>query len=129
MRELFRGSIGSVLLVIAGTVVSAQAGAQSGADCDRGCLEAWVDTYLDAVIADDPSAVRFARNVRFTEDGQQLELGDGLWNTMKAKGSYRLFVTDVEAQQVAFIGTIDEDHRDPAQATPALLGLRLKIER
>ena len=32
--------------------------------------------------------------------GQRLLIGDGLWNTMKAKGDYRLFVTDVPAGQV-----------------------------
>jgi hypothetical protein len=48
---------------------------------------------------------------------------------MKAKGGYRLFVADVEAGQVAFIGTLQEEHRDPTQGTPALLALRLKIVR
>jgi len=106
---------------------SAPASAQQG-ECDRACLEGFVDRYLDAMIDDDVDAVPFAENARFTEHGQQLELGDGLWNTMKAKGTYRFFVPDVEAGQVAFIGTIYEDHRDPAQQTPAVIALRLKIE-
>ena len=97
------------------------------ADCNRGCLEGFVDRYLDAVIANQPSAVPLAQNVRFTEDGQQLVVGDGLWNTMRAKGRYRLFVADVPAGQVAFFGTIEEDHRDPDKGTPALIALRLKI--
>lgn len=96
--------------------------------CERECLEGFVDRYLDAMIDDDVSAVPFAGDARFTEQGQRLELGDGLWNTMKSKGSYRLFVTDVEAGQVAFIGTIGEDHADPELQTPALIALRLKIE-
>jgi hypothetical protein len=95
--------------------------------CDRQCLEEFVDNYLEAVIANDPSLVPIASNTKFTEDGVRLTIGDGLWNTMKGKGKYRLFVTDVEAQQVAFIGTIFEDHRDPEQQTPALLALRLRI--
>lgn len=115
---------------VAATVWGASAVyAQRGADCDRACLEGWVDRYLDAVIDDDPSQIEFANDARFTEDGQQLALGDGLWNTMKSKGTYRLFVTDVVAGQVAFVGTINEDHRNPSLATPALLGLRLKVER
>jgi hypothetical protein len=97
-------------------------------DCNRACLEGWVDQYLDAVIDDDPSAVRMTRDVRFTEDGQQLEVGDGLWNSMKSRGSYRLFVTDVPAQQVALLTTIAEDDRTPDGEVPALLALRLKIE-
>ena len=89
--------------------------------CDRACLEAYVDKYLDAMVAHDPAKAPFAGGIKFTENGQRLELGDGLWNTMTAKGTYRLFVTDVEAQQVAFLGSITES------GTGAVIGLRLKI--
>ena len=102
--------------------------AQAAENCNRACLESYVDRYLDAVIANQPASVPLAPGVRFTEDGQQLVIGDGLWNTMRAKGQYRLFVTDVPAGQVTFFGTIEEDHRDPAQGTPALIGLRLKVK-
>jgi hypothetical protein len=71
--------------------------------------------------------VPLAVGVRFTEDGQQLTIGDGLWRTLRAKGHYRLFVADVPAGQVAFFGSIAEDHRDAAQSTPALIALRLKV--
>ncbi len=96
--------------------------------CDRSCLESMVDRYLDAVVANNPAAVPIAPTAKFTEDGQRLVIGDGLWNTMKAKGKYRLFVTDVPAGQVAFIGTIEEDHRDADKGTAALIALRLKVE-
>ena len=36
------------------------------ASCNRACLEGFVDRYFAAVIADDPSAVPLAPNVRFT---------------------------------------------------------------
>jgi hypothetical protein len=104
---------------------SMQANAQT---CDRACLENWVDRYLDAVIDDNPAAVPMTRDVRFTEDGQRLEVGDGLWNSMKSKGGYRLFVTDVPAQQVTLLTTIAEDDRTPDGEVPALLALRLKID-
>jgi hypothetical protein len=109
-------------------LLTAGAAAQATESCNRACLESYVDRYLDAVVADQPAMVPLAPGVRFTEDGQQLVIGDGLWNTMRAKGKYRLFVTDVPAGQVAFFGSIEEDHRDPAQGTPALLALRLKIK-
>ncbi len=101
---------------------------QAAESCNRACLESYVDRYLDAVVADQPSMVPLAPGVRFTEDGQQLVIGDGLWNTLRAKGKYRLFVTDVPAGQVAFFGSIEEDNRDPAQGTPALIALRLKVK-
>jgi hypothetical protein len=103
------------------------AGAAQAATCDRACLQGFVDRYLDAVAANQPSRVPLAGSVRFTEDGQQLAIGDGLWNTLRGKGKYRLFVTDVPAGQVAFIGTIEEDHREPDKGTGALLAVRLKV--
>jgi hypothetical protein len=101
---------------------------QASESCNRACLEGFVDRYLDAVVANQPSMVPLAPGVRFTEDGQRLVIGDGLWNTMRAKGRYRLFVSDVPAGQVAFFGSIEEDSRDPAQGTPALIALRLKVK-
>ena len=56
-----------------------------------------------------------------------LPLGEGLWKSMKAAGTYRLAVTDPDAGQIALITTVVEDHADPAQGTPALLALRLKV--
>ena len=93
------------LLWAAIAAISGAAQAAAPATCDRACLEGMVERYLDAVVANDPKAVPLSPNVRFTEDGQRLLIGDGLWNTMKAKGKYRLFVTDVPAQSVAVLAT------------------------
>ena len=114
-------------ILIAGQFVAATASGQ-GSQCNRSCLEGFVDRYLDAVVAHDPSTLAFAADLRFSENGQRLEIGDGLWRSMQSKGNYRLFVSDTTAGQVAFIGTINEQHRDPNAATPALIALRLKIE-
>jgi len=46
---------------------------------------------------------------------------------MKGKGKYRLFVTDVPAGQVAFFGTIQEDHRDADKFNGSLIALRLRV--
>lgn len=96
--------------------------------CDRNCLESFVDRYLDAVTVNEPVRVPISPNVKFTEDGQRLLIGDGLWNTMKGKGKYRLFVTDVAAGSVTFLGTIQEDHREPANFNGSLLALRLRVQ-
>jgi hypothetical protein len=89
--------------------------------CDRACLEGLADRYLDAVVAHDPSKAPILKNAKFTENGQKLDIGDGLWNTMSGKGTYRLFVTDPQAGEVAFLGSIREDN------APAMLALRLKV--
>jgi hypothetical protein len=96
--------------------------------CDRACLEGFIERYFDALVDNDPSKVPLADDVIFTEDGQRLLIGDGLWNTMKSKGPYRLFTTDVAAGQVVVLATINEDHRDPNLETPALIAVRLKVE-
>jgi hypothetical protein len=105
---------------LAGLILASAAFGQ--AQCDRACLEGFVDRYLDAVIAHDPAKAPIVKNAKFTENGQKLSLGDGLWNTMSGKGTYRLFVTDPSAGEVAFLGSIREDN------TPAMLALRLKVK-
>ncbi len=91
------------------------------APCDRACLEGFVDQYLTALVANDPSHLPVTKTVKFTENGQKLELGDGLWNTMTGKGTYKLSIADPDAGEVAFFGTIRE------AGLPAILALRLKI--
>ncbi len=109
-------------------LASAAAFGQDSASCDRACLENWVDRYLDAVVDNNPAGVPLARNVRFTENGQRLEIGDGLWHSMKSKGTYRLFVADVPRQRIGFLGTISEDGRTADMDAPAVIALRLKID-
>src|SRR6476619_6265197 len=100
MRNSFSVMSGGVL------IASALAG-QSGA-CDRACLENFVDQYMDALIAHDVKKLPMTARVKNTEDGVRLDPGDGFWRTALAKGSYRLFVSEPEAGQVAFIGTMRE---------------------
>jgi hypothetical protein len=118
-----------VRLTILCLTVALAAGAQiNRGACDRACLEGFVDQYLDAMVRHYPKSLPLARNVRFTENGQHLEIGDGLWNSIAGKGTYRLFVDDPEAGEVAFIGTIREESRNPAEPSPAAIALRLKIQ-
>jgi hypothetical protein len=117
----------ATLILLAGGVgngVRAQSGSGS---CDRACLENFVDRYLDAVIAHNPKLLPLARNVKFTENGVKLEIGDAQWKTVIGKGKYRIFVADPEAGQVAFIGTVREEARGP-EGIPTALALRLRIE-
>src|SRR6516162_8595396 len=95
--------------------------------CDRACLEGFVDRYLDALIAHNPKALPLSRNVKFTENGVKLEVGDAQWKTVTGKGKYRIVVADPEAGQVAFIGTVREEARGP-EGTPTAIALRLKVE-
>lgn len=116
------------MMLLGASPLPAMAQPATASTCDRACLEGFVDRYLDAVAVNDPAAVPISRNVRFTENAQRLLIGDGLWNTMKGKGDYRLFVADVPAGQVVFFGTIQEDHREPDKFNGSLIALRLLIK-
>jgi hypothetical protein len=118
----------ALLTVVAGILLASPAFAQSDA-CDRPCLESTVDRFLDAFITHDPAQVPLTRTVKFTENGQRLSVGDGSWRSMIAKGTYRLFVTDPRAGQVAFIGTLREEDQRNKDGAAVLIALRLKVER
>ncbi|MEJ2111068.1 MAG: hypothetical protein P8Z37_14390 [Acidobacteriota bacterium] len=102
---------------------------ESHTSCDRACLENYVDQYLDAMMENKPGPELFAENCRFTENGVQLPLGEGLWASMVGKGTYKFYVPDTETQQVAFIGTARAEAQNPGgDPRPVAIALRLKIE-
>lgn len=76
--------------------------------CDRACLEGYIDKVLDAMIEHDPGKLMLSKNVRYTENGVELILGDGLWNTASGRGNYSIYVCDPDAGQVGFYGTLLE---------------------
>ena len=52
-------------------------------------MDRYLKAMLDRTVGDD----LFARNVRFTENGIQLPLGnEGLWYGMSGLGGYRFYV-------------------------------------
>lgn len=124
----FIGAIGAVVLAAAmcafcpRAALGGQAGAANEASCDRACLDGMVDQFLDALATNDPSRLPVTREVKYTEDGQRLNLGDGLWNTATGKGTYKFYMEDVAAGEVGFFGTMRE------AGQPIILALRLKIE-
>jgi hypothetical protein len=110
--------------------------------CDRACLENYLDQYLDAMMANDPSLKLFAKDCKFTENGARLPLGgEGLWYSMSGKGTYKFYIPDVETRQIAFIGTVREGAdlpqpktaksapgAKPSEGTLAAVAIRLKID-
>jgi len=103
-------------------IASAAASAQSAKSCDRVCLEGFVNQYLDAMVARNPYGLPLAPKVKFTENEQTIPLGEGVWGTATALGTYKLYIADPQAGQVGFLGTMTEN------GTPIAIGLRLKIE-
>jgi hypothetical protein len=96
---------------------------QSGTPaCDRACLEGFVNQYLDALLAHNVFGLPLAPKVKFSENDQLLDLGDGMWNVTTGIGPYKIYVADPQSGQVGFLGTVRENDR------PVVLALRLKIE-
>ena len=52
--------------------------------CDRACLQDLLVQVLQAIADHRPAEAPLAANVRYTENGQALKLGDGVWNTATA---------------------------------------------
>jgi hypothetical protein len=131
MRKTCAAVVGIAALLLSGgvgAVVEGQAGRGAATGpCDRACLQGLVDQYLDAWIARDPKRLPLAPNVKYTENGQRLELGDGSWNVATGKGKYRLWVPDTQTGQVALITTVTEDGAAPGQNIASMLALRLKV--
>lgn len=94
--------------------------------CDRACLQGMVDAYLDAVVAHDARRLPLAADIRYTEDGQALAIGDGLWATLGdyagegAAAGYRVMLADPATGEAAFLGAIREE------STPGMLALRIR---
>ncbi len=120
--NFLRSLICGILLILASLASATDPPPNSSNRCDRVCLNSFVDQYLDAVVAHDPSRLSVTSTVKFTENGQRLQLGDGFWNTASDKGTYKLYMDDPQTGEVGFFGSMRET------GTPVILALRLKIE-
>ena len=97
---------------------------------DEAALAGLVDRVLQAMAAHDPAGLPLAPDVRYTEDGQDLKVGDGLWGTLSAYAArvgagdlrWRLDLTQPAAGEAVFLGAIRE------QSTPGMLNLRIRLE-
>ena len=112
--------IRSALALLALALAGPAPGAESSA-CDRACLNGIVEQYLAAMLAHDPSKAPIAAGTRYTENGVELPLPDGLWRTLGSIGPYRLAVADPSAGTVGFFVKAQEND------APVLVGTRLKI--
>ncbi len=95
---------------------------ETAALCNRACLEGFVDQYLAALIAHDASQLPLTENARYTENGQDLQMNDGMWQVASAIGDKKLYFADVESGQVGFRGIVDENGREQIIMT------RIKVE-
>ena len=88
--------------------------------CDRACLMATGDAFMTAFAAQKPGDVPWANIVKFTENGVGIQVGEGIWGSIRSKSDTALRVADPVAGTYAWYGLI-YDHDAPAWA-----GVRLK---
>jgi hypothetical protein len=77
-------------------------------DCSRACLEGLIDQYLAALVGHDPKRLPLSADVKYTENDQMLEVGDGFWNTVTGSGNYKHYFSDPVTSQVAWMVTMKE---------------------
>jgi hypothetical protein len=103
-----------------GAPVSTPVGS-SGAGCDRACLISVAQQWVDALATGNRANVPLAADARYTENGQQLPVGDGLWRTVTAVQRDRRIVADPGSGTVGVLAGILE------HAVPGVLAARLKV--
>ncbi len=104
-------------LLAAGSTLSAEA----APDCDRACVGGFITQYLNAMVGHDPAKLPVSDKLRFTEDGVDMKLGEGLWKSASKIDAYREDVLDV-MQGVGATRVVVEEG-----SSQVLLALRLKI--
>ena len=93
----------------------------SSEPCERACLVGIAERVLEAIVAHDAMRAPLATNVRYTENGQMLNPGDGLWGTVTARGADAVFAADAAAGTAGFYGSIVETN------VPGELALRIEV--
>jgi len=91
-------------------------------DCDRACLEGLATQYLAALVAHDPKTLPLAADVKYTENDQVMDVGDGFWGTVSAVGGYKHCFADPVVEQIGCMVTMHEgDHM-------LIMGMRLRVQ-
>src|SRR5271157_1955717 len=102
----------AVLLALCGVLVIPQQLQAAAKTCDRVCLINTVDMYLAAVVAHDPSRVKFSPDVKFVENTVPMKPGEGLWKTASAlPTTFKIYVPDPVSGEVGFMCVMQESDK------------------
>jgi hypothetical protein len=113
-----------VKIFVAAVAVSSALNAQTMTapiTCERQCLYKVLDNYLAALKAKDAGRVRWAAQVRNSENNVMLRPGDGLWGTIGSLDAYEMRFADPQTGHVAVFGVVEE------AGTRAPYATRLKV--
>lgn len=90
--------------------------------CADECLREFAERFLHGITNGDATAVPLAPNVRYTENGVELAIGDALWATADGLGENRLVFTDPASGGIHLYAAVVES------GLPSMLAARLKVE-
>ena len=90
-------------------------------ECDRACLIGHVDAHMKALAARDPSQLRLAGDVRFTENNVFIPVGEGLWDTITGVDEVGLTAADPLTGNAAWFGSVMEN------GAPAIYAVRVHV--
>jgi hypothetical protein len=123
MKSLLRWALlgGAVCFLVLGgnTAAKAQPDDQG---CTRESLKAITDKFLTALQAHNPSSAPLASGVRYTENGLEVAVGKGSWETA-GKLMFKRGMVDTEKCGTHTQTIIDEN------GNPMLYGVRLKVDK
>ncbi len=86
----------------------APASPASSTPCDRACLNGFVDKYFDALVSHCTCNVPFAPDVKYTENGEVVKPGEGIWKTFTGRGTYRVYLANPATGEAGYYGDINE---------------------
>ncbi|HXW63339.1 MAG TPA: hypothetical protein VEJ45_12110 [Candidatus Acidoferrales bacterium] len=129
MRRISWSARACLALVVSGaffahghrTAFAADGPTEMPPSCDRQCLYGFLDLYLNALKAKDPSRLPLAKGFRYSENNVMMKIGDGVWGTTTGLGDYNLRMADTTNGQVGFYGIVDET------TSTSVFALRLKV--
>jgi len=90
--------------------------------CPRACMIGVMDQYIDALVRHDPSGLPLSKGVRFTENTEEIRIGEGLWiGASKGPTTFKVYAVDPASSQVVFYGVMEE------RGKPIQIAIRLKL--
>jgi hypothetical protein len=96
----------------------------SPGECGRDCLNGFVDKYFDAMISRCACNVPMAPGVKYTENGLNVQIGEGIWKTITRRGTYRVYLADPSTGEAGYYG----DFSEALGALQGMIVLRLKVQ-
>jgi hypothetical protein len=77
-------------------------------NCDRDCMTSLLTDYIDAVVAHDSSKLPVLENYRYTENSRPVMFGEGLWQSVTGKTTFRHDYLDTSRQVAATHVALEE---------------------